>query len=480
MKLRGQLNLLLLATALVPFIATSLFSYQLNRVAKEESSNHLESMIVAKSISRTLNQNAQMFDGSAKELGRLALKQHENVQLGLYSKDRALQFQSASEEGVFATHLTPEGMFSNLYSWQSSDSAYIYKEPIFLQDQIAGYFELRFDKSGIRKETKEVYMLTILFFLITVGITLFIVQHWFKRNMLVPFAWMKAEMDEVAYGKQNRTTPVKRGRTEVGQLMDNFANMAAHLRAIDAQKQSDDEDRKKLIAAISHDLRTPLTSIRAYAEGMHAHPDKREEYSKVILAKTEYMQRLIEDLLIFSQVHSTSFSLSLKKVDAEELVELLFDGYDLEKEQLRLSTSMEIEPAEVDADAGRLVQVMDNLVTNAICYSPEGGAISLYATNKQSCLPPFVARTNEQRLYIFVKDEGQGIPSGVQRQLFDPFFQVEQARSQTNDKGVGLGLSICRELIHQHGGTIDVYSSPPHGSTFFFSIPCIKTEGGNE
>lgn len=99
MKLRGQLNLLLLATALVPFIATSLFSYQLNRVAKEESSNHLESMIVAKSISRTLNQNAQMFDGSAKELGRLALKQHENVQLGLYSKDRALQFQSSSEEG---------------------------------------------------------------------------------------------------------------------------------------------------------------------------------------------------------------------------------------------------------------------------------------------------------------------------------------------------------------------------------------------
>jgi signal transduction histidine kinase len=158
-------------------------------------------------------------------------------------------------------------------------------------------------------------------------------------------------------------------------------------------------------------------------------------------------------------------------VDAEELAELLFDGYEEQWLMHQVVVEVDIAPVELFADVDRLVQVVDNLVTNAIRYSPEGGEIKLFATNKVERLPPFVEQQTAKQLYVFVMDEGIGIPSGAQQRIFDSFYQVEQARSQTNGKGVGLGLAICRELVQKHGGEIHVYSTPLKGSTFYFTLP---------
>ncbi|GAF19813.1 LOW QUALITY PROTEIN: two-component sensor histidine kinase [Bacillus sp. JCM 19046] len=481
MKLRGQLNLLLILTAIVPFVTTSIFTFQVNQAANNQSDAYMESLIMAKSIGRWINQQADQFETNPEELANQALQQNSitNAQLGFYSSDRELLHQT-SEESIFATHLRPTEMMSNLFELQSRAHSFVYKEPVFLQDQVVGYYELRFDQSHVKKETRDIYLLTLLFFILSSGVTLMIVQHWFKRNMLIPFSWMKNQMLEVADGKRDvELHGGSKRRTEVGMLLDDFAVMTAQLKETEVERQTADGNRRKLIASISHDLKTPLTSIRAYAEGMQHYQDKRDEYAQVILTKTAYMQRLIEDLLIYSQIQATSFSLTRKRVDGEELAELLFDGYSDQWQEFVVRITIDIDPVELHADVDRLVQVVDNLVMNAVRYSPEGGEIHLVATNRKSALPDYVQSETGKKLYFFVIDEGQGIPSGAQQKIFDSFYQVEQSRSQVHGKGVGLGLAICRELVQKHGGEIFVFSSPPNGSSFYFSIPCLEGEWEN-
>lgn len=478
MKLRGQLNLLLILTAIVPFVTTSIFTYQVNQATNNQSDAYMESLITAKSIGRQINQQADRYESDPEGLANQALQQNSttNAQLAFYSMDRTLMHQTEGEQ-PFAMHLRPTEMMSHLYELQSIAHSFIYKEPVFLQDQVVGYYEIRFDQSHVKKETRDIYLLTLLFFLLSSGVTLMIVQHWFKRNMLIPFSWMKNQMMEVADGKREvELHGGSKRRTEVGMLLDDFAVMTAQLKETEVERQTADGNRRKLIASISHDLKTPLTSIRAYAEGMQLYHEKRDEYAQVILTKTAYMQRLIEDLLIYSQIQATSFSLTRKRVDGEELAELLFDGYQEQWQEFVVNVDIAINPVELHADVDRLIQVVDNLVINAVRYSPKDGEIHLVATNQKDKLPDYLASESGNRLYFFVIDEGQGIPSGAQQKIFDSFYQVEQSRSQVHGKGVGLGLAICRELVQKHGGDIHVYSSPPNGSTFYFSLPCLEVE----
>ncbi|WP_078391201.1 sensor histidine kinase [Shouchella patagoniensis] len=480
MKLRGQLNLLLIVTALVPFVTTSLFTYQVNQAAKGQTNAYMESLITAKSINKTINHHSMEYESSPSELVHKALQQSKmDVQLALYSKDRTLLYQSEGK-GTFPRHLRPAEMLSNLYELQSQESWYVYKEPIYLNDQIIGYSELRFDQNKIEEEAAEIYTLTVLFFILISGVTLFIVHHWFNRNMIKPFGWMHKEMQEVALGKRDVKVDARRGKNEVGQLLDDFALMTSQIRETEIMRQSQEENKRKLIASISHDLKTPLTSIRAYAEGMQIHSEKRDDYAKVILSKSAYMQRLLEDLLVYSQLQATSFHLTTKRVDAEELAELLFDGYKEQWQEFNMTVSIQIDPVELNADVDRLIQVVDNLVMNAVRYSPSGGEIKLMATNRSDLIPAYVEERKKGYVYFFVIDEGKGIPSGAQNKIFESFYQVEQARSQDNGNGVGLGLAICRELILKHEGEIHVYSNPPNGSSFYFLLPSVNEalEGG--
>lgn len=332
------------------------------------------------------------YESSPSELANKALQHSEmDVQLALYSKDRTLLYQSEGKRS-FPRHLRPTEMLSNLYELQSQESWYVYKEPIYLQDQIIGYSELRFDQNEIKQEATEIYTLTVLFFILISGVTLLIVHHWFNRNMIKPFGWMHKEMQEVALGKRDVKVDARRGKNEVGQLLDDFAFMTSRIRETELMRQSEEENKRKLIASISHDLKTPLTSIRAYAEGMQLHAEKRDDYAKVILSKSAYMQRLLEDLLVYSQVQATSFHLTTKRVDAEELAELLFDGYKEQWQEFQITLSIDIEPVELDADVDRLIQVVDNLVMNAVRYSPTGGEIKLVATNRIDLLPAYTEK----------------------------------------------------------------------------------------
>lgn len=475
MSIRHKLYIIFFVIAVVPFIITAVFYVQLSGwFEREESAEWLESYLRVTQISEFMGRHGNLIHEADTLQQVVTAELKENEEMTVYT---------ANYTQLFSTNVVTSGsttsrnqIMRNLFELRPSMRGYTYKEPIYNDEgSIIAYFTLQLERTALEEKANQTYLFAIIIFVLSVGGTITLVHFWLRRRMLHPIHYILAEMQEIGGGKPSESVQSnKKQKDEMSQLLAGFKDM--NQRLLEAKKNEEEEvaNQQRLIAAISHDLRTPLTSIRAYAEGMSDHRDKQEDYAKVILSKTEFMQKLINDLLSYSAIQATSFSLNLKQVEAEELAELLVDGYSEQELQVKVTSDIIVEPSMVSCDVNRLIQVMDNLIMNAVRYSYQNGEVSILITNKQSYLPPFVSFT-ANRLYILISDQGKGIPKEEQERIFSSFYQIEQARPQSNSSGVGLGLSICQELIQKHQGTMHVHSSGK-GSTFYFSIPCCDHE----
>ncbi|TLS48895.1 cell wall metabolism sensor histidine kinase WalK [Paenibacillus antri] len=233
--------------------------------------------------------------------------------------------------------------------------------------------------------------------------------------------------------------------------------------------------RKEFVANVSHELRTPLTTIKSYLEALDegALEDRAlaERFIGVTRNETERMIRLVNDLLHLSRFDSRQKSLSLERVEMYELLEEVTDRFAFQARQRGMALSVDIEsgvqPALVDRDA--VDQVLDNLVSNAIKYSPDGGLVSLSA-RRLTGEPGAAARVE-----VTVRDQGIGIPKKDLGRIFERFYRVDKARSR-NMGGTGLGLSIALEIVKAHGGTIRIDSEPGKGTAVVFTLPAAGEE----
>ncbi|MEN0643409.1 HAMP domain-containing sensor histidine kinase [Alkalicoccobacillus gibsonii] len=475
MSIRLNLYFILIFTAITPFIVTFLFYVQLTGWYEvEKSDSEMRALLRASEISVLMKNNSDKVHqgGALKKAIEDELEADESITV--YSSNFNPLF-TTKEQGVSTQGRTSNQVMRGLFELKTTIRGHTYKEPIFggNNGSIVGYFVLETERTAVQEKTIETYWIAILVFLFAVLGTLTLVHYWLKRRMISPINYLLGEMRGIGEGNLNEDVQfVKKQKGEMGQLISGFEDM--NHRLIEAKKNEEEEvaNQQRLIAAISHDLRTPLTSIRAYAEGMNVHRDKQEDYAKVILTKTAFMQKLIDDLLAYSAIQASSFTLDLAEVEAEELAELMVDGYEEQDRSVTFSLTTAVEQATVRCDVNRLIQVMDNLVTNAIRYSDTDGKVSILITNQSSYLPTFVAYQPD-RLYFLVTDRGRGIPKEEQERIFSSFYQIEHARKQNHSTGVGLGLSICQELVTKHGGSMHVYSKGT-GSTFYFSIPCLS------
>jgi signal transduction histidine kinase len=225
------------------------------------------------------------------------------------------------------------------------------------------------------------------------------------------------------------------------------------------------------VATISHELRTPLTPLKGFlAALLHGTvedtPETRGEYYKIMLNQANRLERLITDLLEVSQIESDKplvegHAVELTAAAAEQVEE--FSQHN-RKRSIELRTPGD--PIVVHADPVRLGQVMGNLITNAIKYSPEGTPIDIR-----------VAREGE-RAVVSVRDEGEGIPEADQERVFGRFQRLDNSLTRQTG-GTGLGLYIARRLVEAMGGRLWLDSKPGVGSTFSFSLPLAGRIGGN-
>lgn len=230
-----------------------------------------------------------------------------------------------------------------------------------------------------------------------------------------------------------------------------------------------ERDRKQFVSNISHELRTPLTSVRSYSEALVDGAIKDEavavEFLNVIQTETDRMIRMISDLLHLSRMDAKQQVLNRELVIFKDLVnhvldrfEMMLQSEDYEGKNYIIKRELMEEEVWVEIDQDKLIQVIDNIMNNAIKYSPDGGIIyvRLMSTHNQ--------------LVLSIQDQGLGIPQDSIPHLFDRFYRVDKARSRAQG-GSGLGLSIAKEEIELHNGKIWVNSIENKGTTFFISLP---------
>lgn len=232
-----------------------------------------------------------------------------------------------------------------------------------------------------------------------------------------------------------------------------------------------EQSRREFVANVSHELRTPLTTIKSYAEalddGALEEPPLAERFVGVIRSETERMIRLVTDLLHLSRFDSKQAQLRRQMTDIAEMMEDVVDRFSLQLRQKAITAKVQVDPGLEKAwlDRDGIDQVLDNLVSNAIKYTLDGGSIHL------------AARLNEAgQLSVTVKDTGIGIPKKDLERIFDRFYRVDKARSRSMG-GTGLGLSIAREIVRAHGGHIALDSEPGVGTTATVTLPYVQ-EGG--
>ena len=308
------------------------------------------------------------------------------------------------------------------------------------------------------------------------------------QDIATPLAGVMAAADAVAEGDLSVRVPV-RGPGDFGQLAESFNRMAEEL-------ERADQRRRNLTADVAHELRTPLHIIQGNLEGILDDVyEPTREHIGATLDETRTLARLVDDLRTLSLAEAGQLPLRWEPVD---VVELLADvatsfsgqaeaaGIDLRVEPaLGGSTGFaEVSPSAaasdpprmtIIADAGRLDQVLGNLVTNALHHTPPGGVITLRAEPVLSPAPSLSKGAVEGPVAggvrITVRDTGEGIPPEDLPYIFDRFWRGDRSRSHARGAGSGLGLAIARQLVQVHGGRIDVESEPGQGTAFTIELP---------
>lgn len=228
--------------------------------------------------------------------------------------------------------------------------------------------------------------------------------------------------------------------------------------------RSELQRKDEFIAMLGHELRNPLSTLATAAQvfkmdGATGADMKRA--AEIIGRQVQQITRLINDLLDVERIEHGKLQLDVHSVDLREIVTNTLESRRAEAERRRQSLTMQLppDPVVVDADAVRLVQVVSNLVDNAVKYTPEAGHINVAVT------------ADRREAVIVVQDDGAGIPSERLDSIFEPFVQLSESRNAARG-GMGLGLSLVRRLTELHGGTVDVTSGGPgHGSRFAVHLP---------
>jgi len=253
-----------------------------------------------------------------------------------------------------------------------------------------------------------------------------------------------------------------KNKDEIGQLARHFNVMSERINRQVSQIQEFDNNRKTLIANISHDLRTPMTMIQGYAEtihaGMYQNEEERKKYTDIILRRSRYMDKLLQKLLEISQLDMSKDQIHLEKTNVSELLRRIAGDYVPVLENRGLEFDIEIPDESIHAliDTHLIERALRNLIENSIQYGSDGGYLGL------------VLEVNDNKVEVSISDRGPGIPADQQELVFERFFRGSEGRE---GEGIGIGLSIVQEIASAHEGHVKLVSIPNEKTIFTFVLP---------
>ena len=302
--------------------------------------------------------------------------------------------------------------------------------------------------------------LQLLRIFLLVALAAMILALFLSQIITKPITALSRTMRKMGKGDLSVRVPVK-GSGELRELAENYNTMASQLESLD-------KSRNQFVSNASHELKTPLATMKILLESMLYQPDMPQELQQEFLQDMNHeidrLTGIVTDLLALSQMDSHSVQLKKDDIDMSELTEetvrMLQPVAEKRKQTLLVNAEPDLHFA---GDRSKLAQVLYNLTDNAIKYTPDEGEIKVNL------------RMNGTDLVWEVIDNGVGIPEEDQKHVFERFYRVDKARSRETG-GTGLGLSIVRQLVHLHGGTVSVTSAPGKGTTFTVTLPAGKGE----
>ena len=291
-------------------------------------------------------------------------------------------------------------------------------------------------------------LLAALAALILAGISVFFIT----RAIVKPLRVMAQAAGDFAQGRFDRRVPVS-GSSETRELASAFNLMAGQLDTLE-------QTRREFVANVSHELHSPMTSIQGLLQGMldgTIPPAEHRQYMQVVLEETQRLSKLVGTLLNLSRMESSETQLAWSDFDIHEMIRrvIIANMRALDEKQMELTLSFEDEPLYVHADAEQIEQVLINLVSNAIKYTPEGGQISITTVQDKALTR------------VTVQDNGPGVSPEDAPFIFDRFYKAD--KSHTVGKGTGLGLAISKRILEKHGQSLRLLPDGP-GAAFEFTL----------
>ena len=235
------------------------------------------------------------------------------------------------------------------------------------------------------------------------------------------------------------------------------------------EQEKEERERRLFVSNVSHELRTPLTSVKSYLEALDEGALSEPiapDFIKVSLDETNRMMRMVTDLLHLSRIDNTTSHLDVELINFTAFITFILNRFDKmrgtdEEKKYELVRDYPITSVWIEIDTDKMTQVIDNILNNAIKYSPDGGKITV------------TMKTTDDQMILSISDQGLGIPKQDLPRIFDRFYRVDRARSRAQG-GTGLGLAIAKEIIKQHKGFIWAKSEYGKGSTFTIVLPYDK------
>ena len=504
-KLVIALLVIVLILAGIGFFSLRYSSEMYQHEAKQKLNKTLAKNIVS---SESLLQNQIVNKEALEHLFHMLMVINPSIEIYLLNKDGDILSYSAKKEQIKRDNveLVPIKKFltdNNVFPIMADDPRHISRQKVFSaaripeKGKLEGYLYVVLageNYQTIIEQIKDshilsnsVYSLVLMFtFVLIVGFGIFaLLTRRLKKltNIIKNYAGIDVIPEnnqagtldlEIRYPNTNN-----RG-DEVEQLGIQFNNMADKLDSQIQKLKSNDNQRRELIANVSHDLRTPLATLQSYIETLgiknSASEDERKQYLDVAFAQSKRLSTLVDELFELAKLDSCESIIYAEPFSLGELMHDVGQKFQLraEEKNIRLSVSCEDISIWVHADIGMMQRVLENLIENALRHTPEGGKISLGFTAKGD------------QVLIKVADNGLGIPEDELEHIFDRFYRVDKSRTNQHESDVasnnvvnitklvgqssGLGLAITKRIIELHGSKINVQSVVNKGTVFSFPM----------
>lgn len=324
------------------------------------------------------------------------------------------------------------------------------------------------DDAELEFAVKSTVYFIILFLIVFVFVTSWLLSRFILLNILQPLNKLKEGVIRIREGDLNLELE-HTSEDEIKSIIESFNMMAKKLAQSVKERKRQEDNRKELVASISHDLRTPLTTIKAYIEGLIDNvansPDKQRRYYQVIRKNVDELNNMIEELFLFSKISLGEKAIPLEKINLKEMLEFFVSENEYTWKKAGATVTLKAEENILIMGSYLLLErILSNIIGNSIKYKPEYEIdcyIKLIDKNKIAILS--------------IADNGSGVPEESIERLMEPFYRTDKARSRTED-GTGLGLSIALRAVELMKGSMRIENVKPHGLMVIIELPILQQE----